>query len=174
MSHRRPSTVILGLVLILGTTAYALVNLWATRSLSDRTAGALICGVLLFVTFRAGVWPAVFVDDEGVIVRNPLVDHIFTGAVEIEVREGEGPHLSQGGVSVPALAFSRSLIDQVTGERALRRLQADISGRVWETTGESSYRKDRLRVLKQFGFFVAISLGAALVGELPFWERLFR
>ncbi|MDO8105846.1 hypothetical protein Q6348_01380 [Isoptericola sp. b441] len=159
---------------IVGVEAYGLVSLWAIPSLPDRIVGLVIGGTILFVVFRGGVRPAVVVDDTGVVVRNPLVDHIFTGAVGIELKDGQSPLVTQGTVRVPALAFSGSLIDQLTGYKPQRRLQADISHRTWEVTHAGNYRADRLGVLKQFGFAVAFSVVAAVAGELPFLAHVFR
>jgi hypothetical protein len=108
---------------------WILFNPGDNRTLTNRLIAAGVIGSMTWVMWRATVYPAVVIEEAGLVVRNPFSIYVVPWASLGEVRTVNGLELSVAGRKPVAIwAFSRSLLGELTGNRSANRARSVLEG----------------------------------------------
>lgn len=137
-----------------------------TLSLRDRLTVCLVVGTLAFVMFRSGVWPAVLIADDKIVVRNPVtVTTIGPGRVSLGRKMGWSPWLEVGEGKINLFCYSSSMIAEVTGNRSFNTFAEALRARP-SSTANASVAIDRHSVLLQFAAMHVVLAGFAILVDV--------
>ncbi len=168
-TFKRPGTQVLGGLAVAGfATAwllFVLLDPGVDRSLAARAVGSVVLAALAWVTWRATLHPRVVVDQDRLLILQPLVRYEAPWSCVGSADVPDGLRVSLAGhAPVTAWAFSGSLLAFLSGDAAADRAADAVNARREGARPSRGIVVRRLDLgLGQASAFVGLALvGAAL------------